>query len=119
MKESETNIIVFRPEAEFPIERRRKTTCKCSRVRESYPNGSSPSVWVDEATRDLECRVCGARIDPFDYLWMLATEGNHLTESIRRMREEKKTLEAQMALLNEQIRELKAQVRKSTRQGAA
>lgn len=51
-------------------------------------------------------------MEAFDYLWMIATEGDSLTGELQRMREEKKALKAQIELLNEQIKELRASVRK-------
>lgn len=100
------NILVFRPEAQFPVAKRQKRQCKCSNVGHLYGTGESPPIWIDEATRDCECRVCGARLDAFDYLWHVSTEGNSLDSDLKRMREEKASLKAQVSLLHEQIKEL-------------
>lgn len=111
----ESKIVIFRPETSFPVAKRAKPRCNCSQVGESYMTGPSPSVYVDEATRDLECRKCGARLEAFDYMWLLATEGESITRELTRMREEKQTLKAQIELLHEQLRELKADGRKLAR----
>jgi hypothetical protein len=103
----EANIVVFRPASEYPIHKREKKRCKCSNVGAGlYSANEAPHVWVDEATRDLECRTCGARLDPFDYIWLLATEGDLLTRDTKRLREEKQSLKAQVHLLHEQIKAL-------------
>lgn len=111
----ENNIIIFRPESDFPLAKKRKPSCACSQVSDNWMTGPSPCVYVDEATRDLECRKCGARLDAFDYIWLMATEGDVVSRELKRMREEKVLLSAQIKLLNEQIRELKTEVRKTAK----
>jgi hypothetical protein len=112
MSDTNDNIVTLRPNAAFPIHKRQKPRCNCSDVGEKYSLGQTPHVWVDEATRDLECQRCGARIEAFDYMWTLASEGESLTRELQRMRDEKQALGAQCTLLNDQIRELRGVVRK-------
>jgi len=110
--ESPAKIFQFRPATEFRVEKRGKGNCRCSYVGEKYSSAESPSVWVDEKTRMVECKKCGAFMEAFDYLWMLAIEGDSLHRDLRHMREEKLALKAQVSLLNDQIRDLKAEGRK-------
>lgn len=105
----EPKIIEFRPEAEFPVTKRRKAHCKCSEVGEMFPEVRGLKVWIDEATRDCECRRCGARLDAFDYLWLVATEGDSLTRDLARLREDVSAAKAQVTLLEDEIKTLKAE----------
>lgn len=109
----ESKLITFRPETDFPVTKRQKARCRCSEVGSSYPSSSAvPAVWIDEAMRDCECRACGARLSAFDYLWMVATEGGHLIDDITRLKEQLGSFKAERSLLEEEIKQLKADRRK-------
>lgn len=114
--EEASKLIVFRPDSEFPVTKRQKATCKCSGIRHEYNHDGIPQVWIDEHTRDLECKRCGARIDPFDYLWSLATEGLGLMRELLKLREQKETLRAQISLMHEELKEVRSVNRKAKRE---
>ncbi len=106
---SEENIIVFRPDADFPLTKRHKPRCKCSQLAGYGSYASGIGVWVDEHTRALECRTCGARIEAFDYLWAMSTEGNSLDAELKRLREAVRFEKAQVKVLEDQVKDLKAE----------
>lgn len=70
------------------------------------------SVYTVEATRMLECRSCGAVIDPFDFLWNEARKQENIAFSVRHLRNEQKRMQAEVEALKKQRANLKAQVRR-------
>lgn len=116
MKE-EDNIVVFRSESEFPIHRRKKAVgCTCDSVGDKWSHGgTTPGVFIDESTRMVECRKCGAQLDPFDFLWHLATKGHSLNNDIARMAEDVRLKKAQLSLLEDEIKSLKSERNKAKR----
>lgn len=61
--------------------------CQCG-----YPH----HVVIDFENRRLECRDCGAPIDPFEFLKELCTRNHLMWEHLKFMREEKENLEKWM-----------------------
>ena len=99
----------------FPLTKRDKGLCRCKVIGERYPFGLTPNVWVDEHHRNLECRDCGAVIEAFDYLWVIAVEGGSLCTRLANLREEKQAMEAQLKMLNEQIRDARTEAKRTQR----
>ena len=71
------------------------------------PHCSHKQAWVDPHNRTVECRACGAVLDPFDYLMEIVHEGNRLVrmyDAINRAR-------TQVRELEDEERKLKGRVR--------
>lgn len=85
----------------FALARRRKGYC------EHIP------VYVVEETRMLECRSCGAMVDPFDYMWKWACKGTRLTDGIKHLEGELRRMNAELEDLKRQRANLKAQIRRA------
>lgn len=81
--------------------------CECADIANRWSGCATIGVFVDEATRMVECRKCGAQIEAFDYLWALATEGEMVTNDLVRLKEQIRVSKAQVSLLEDEIRSLK------------
>lgn len=62
--------------------------------------------------RILVCRDCDATIDPYDFVFKLAREGNNHISTIKWLRYELKNIQKQKEELEKDIRNLKAQKRR-------
>lgn len=87
------NITPMRPGIQLPLTSKRKEHCKewCRRVV------------VDEKTRMLECECCKRVMEPFDYVWEWAVNGNNLAETHR-------DLDRQIRQKREELEKLKTLV---------
>lgn len=73
------------------------------------------NVYVNERERTCECRKCGRTIDPFDYLWRLATDGAYLMDGLKSLREDIRLRTAELGDLKRQISNAKVTLKRLPR----
>lgn len=74
---------------------------------------SHANVWVlDDETKRVECRHCGAFIDPHAVLLRFATRDWQFMHTMKSLHAEKKRLEAEIDDLKRQKSNLSAQIRR-------
>lgn len=106
MSDAEEKVIAFRTEDGLPLSPRRFT-------KACYPH--CKGAWINEEARTVECRTCGRMIEPFDYLWGWAIEGNSMERHMSAMKERTRLLDAEVRVLEDRIRELKSEQRKASK----
>lgn len=94
----ETNIISFR--SGKPVDDELALTAQ----RAPWCEKQCRQVIVDEKTRMLECRHCGRQIDPFDYLYKWAQDGDRRMSIL-------KDLDTSIKVKTAQLEELKKRVK--------
>ncbi len=73
-------------------QRRMKTRC------------NHKGITIKEDERCVECRACGEKVDPYEYLRLWAIEGWRLTEDIKDLTRKRDALRKQVAKLKRQAR---------------
>lgn len=71
-------------------------------------------VHVDEHNRLLECKECGRAIDPFDYLWQWAVEGDRRMADLKHVTDEIRVKNNELYDLKRQISNAKSQLRRAS-----
>lgn len=66
----------------------------------------------------IECKVCGAQIDPFDFLWHIASKGMGLSNDITNLKETIRISKAQVSVLEDEIKSLKSERNRLKRERA-
>lgn len=66
-------------------------------------------VWLDEEKRQLECRSCGHAVDAFEWLGVLAREGDALVSERREVKE----LREQIYELEQTEKKIKARLKRA------
>lgn len=66
----------------------------------------------------VECRACGAQIDPFDFLWHIASKGSSFSYDITALKETIRMSKAQVSVLEDEIKSLKAERNRLKRESA-
>ena len=97
------NIVEFR-NPQFPLHVRKTPQCSCK--------WQFIGCFLNEHQRTLECKQCGAILDPIDYLLRLAQEGEQLSSRIKEQREQIIAHRGQISMLEDEIKALRAQGRK-------
>lgn len=97
------NVVDFAKLRTISMKRRRKRIAHCRCL----------GVWVDEQTRFLECKNCGASVDPFDYVLLWAKKEESLTFELSSLKKEVHTLQKTKELLKSEVVNLKAQKRRA------
>lgn len=105
--EAAIKVIQFRAESEFPIARREIARCKCSNITQKWGSGELPSAWLCGHTRMVECKHCGAMLEPFDYLYAICMEGESLFQRLREYKEANRSLKAERSVLEEELKQLR------------
>lgn len=100
--ENECKVIQFRPldEPRFLAKKKDKPFCK-----------HGQTIVVDDQNRIIECSVCGAVLDPFDYFWQLAQEETGLVNHIRHFKSQREVLAKEVELLEKKLKSLKSSLR--------
>lgn len=70
-------------------------------------------LYVVEKYRHLECRKCGAIIDPFDFLFSWACEDYHLDANRKHLKKECRRLSDGLKELKRQERNIKARIKRA------
>lgn len=75
-------------------------------------------VLVDEHSRTMKCKQCGASINPFDHCVRFAREWEVLGRTVKNLSAKKVVLLKDLDDLDRQIRNAKARVRRAKKQAA-
>lgn len=82
--------------------------------QKDYPcPGGCAQLWLDTKRRILECKVCGFHLEPFDFLLKRGNALDTQTGWIRRLGQERRELERQVAETKKQLVALRSGVRKA------
>lgn len=83
---------------QVPLEPKKAKFCRCSYVT------------VDEARREVLCRECGRKIDPFDFLFDQAKKQANALAWVKKLYKDQASIQKDIEELKRQRRNLKAQV---------
>jgi hypothetical protein len=85
----------------------------------SYPGGACrhQSLTVDPKKRTVECKRCGAVVDPFDALLTVAADWDGYAMWVRAAKRDRELLLKEVDELKRQRRNLRAQVRRADKRG--
>lgn len=72
-----------------------------------------PSVWVNEAERQIRCRRCDSVLDPFDYLLSMARREVQLADTVTHLRLEERQRRQNIEKLIQIERNAKSRIRRA------
>jgi hypothetical protein len=98
---TDDKIVNFQPGAEITPKRSEKHFC------------SHLKVFVVEHSRCLECQLCGATIDPFDFLWKWANRRLNFHQTQQALKDESKALRVEIEDLKRQERNIKSRIKRA------
>lgn len=73
------------------------------------------SVRVDEKERQVRCKICGAVVEPFDWMLSVAKRETRLADDVRLLRQEEQERRKNIEKLIQIERNAKARIRRATK----
>lgn len=73
------------------------------------------SVRVDEKERQVRCKICGAVVEPFDWMLSVAKRETRLADDVRLLRQEERERRKNIEKLIQIERNAKARIRRATK----
>ncbi|WP_063103430.1 hypothetical protein [Escherichia coli] len=73
------------------------------------------SVRVDEKERQVRCKICGAVVEPFDWMLSMAKRETRLANDVRLLRQEEQERRKNIEKLIQIERNVKARIRRATK----
>ncbi|EEV5627058.1 hypothetical protein CTR46_005062 [Escherichia coli] len=73
------------------------------------------SVRVDEKERQVRCKICGAVVEPFDWMLSVAKRETRLADDVRLLRQEEQERRKNIEKLIQIERNVKARIRRATK----
>jgi ribosomal protein S27E len=75
---------------------------------------SHNSIIVDEHQRMVECSACGARIDPFDFLWHTANNEGRWYDHASELKKKVESLHLIKERLEKDVKNLESKIKRRT-----
>ncbi|HAF5259464.1 TPA: hypothetical protein H1809_000782 [Salmonella enterica] len=73
------------------------------------------SVRVDEKERQVRCKICGAVVEPFDWMLSVAKRETRLADDVKQLRQEERERRKNIEKLIQIERNVKARIRRATK----
>ncbi|KAE9819465.1 hypothetical protein GP647_14945 [Escherichia coli] len=73
------------------------------------------SVRVDEKERQVRCKICGAVVEPFDWMLSVAKRETRLADDVKQLRQEERGRRKNIEKLIQIERNVKARIRRATK----
>lgn len=73
------------------------------------------SVRVDEKERHVRCKICGAVVEPFDWMLSVAKRETRLADNVKQLRQEERERRKNIEKLIQIERNVKARIRRATK----
>jgi hypothetical protein len=71
--------------------------------------------WVDEKERQVRCKICGAVVEPFDWMLSVAKRETRLADDVKLLRQEEQERRKNIEKLIQIERNAKARIRRATK----